>query len=82
MARPAGWIEGWWPDPEGKTPAHGHLAYACEFLPGSRDAWREATEAIAATVVIEATGATVVIEMTGAAADRALPATAPVATMR
>ena len=48
VARPAGWIEGWWPDPEGKTPAHGHLAYACEFLPGSRDAWREATEAIAA----------------------------------
>ena len=42
----------------------------------------EVTEAIAATVVIEATGATVVIEMTGAAADRALPATAPVATMR
>jgi len=48
VARPAAWVEGWWPDPGGKTPAHGHLVYACEFLPGSRDAWREATEAVAA----------------------------------
>jgi trehalose synthase-fused probable maltokinase len=47
VARPAGWLEGWWPVPGGKTPEHGHLAYACEFLPGSRDAWREATEAVA-----------------------------------
>ena len=43
VARPAGWIEGWWPVAGGKAPVHGHLAYACEFLPGSRDAWREAT---------------------------------------
>jgi maltokinase len=47
VARPAGWIEGWWPVVGGKTPAHGHLVYGCEFLPGSRDAWREATEAVA-----------------------------------
>jgi maltokinase len=47
VARPAGWLEGWWPTLDGKAPAHGHLAYACEFLPGSRDAWQEATEAVA-----------------------------------
>jgi len=47
VARPAGWVEGWWPVPGGKTPEHGHLVYGCEFLPGSRDAWREATEAVA-----------------------------------
>jgi maltokinase len=46
VAGPAGWIEGWWPVSGGKAPEHGHLAYACEFLPGSRDAWREATEAV------------------------------------
>ena len=46
VARPAGWLEGWWPVPGGKAPEHGHLAYVCEFLPGSRDAWREATEAV------------------------------------
>ena len=48
VARPAGWIEGWWPVVGGKAPVHGHLVYACEFLPGSRDAWREATDAVAA----------------------------------
>ncbi|MGZ4613468.1 MAG: maltokinase N-terminal cap-like domain-containing protein, partial [Kineosporiaceae bacterium] len=47
VATPAGWIEGWWPVPGGKAPEHGHLAYACEFLPGSRDAWREAIVAVA-----------------------------------
>jgi len=47
VATPAGWLEGWWPVPGGKAPEHGHLAYACEFLPGSRDAWREAIEAVA-----------------------------------
>ena len=41
--RPSGWVEGWWPGVGGKAPVHGHLAFACEFLPGSRDAWREAT---------------------------------------
>jgi len=47
VAKPAGWVEGWWPVPGGKTPAHGHLVYGCEFLPGSRDAWREAIDAVA-----------------------------------
>jgi predicted trehalose synthase len=47
VAKPAGWVEGWWPVPGGGTPAHGHLIYGCEFLPGSRDAWREAIEAVA-----------------------------------
>ena len=45
---PAGWIEGWWPVPDGGTPVRGHLAYACEFLRGSEDAWRVATRAVAA----------------------------------
>jgi predicted trehalose synthase len=48
VARPAGWVEGWWPVVGGKAPVHGHLVYACEFLPGSRDAWREATDAVGA----------------------------------
>jgi maltokinase len=43
---PAGWIEGSWPS-AGST-EQGHLAYACEFLPGSRDAWREACETVEA----------------------------------
>jgi predicted trehalose synthase len=43
---PAGWVEGWWPVPDGGTPVRGHLAYACEFLAGSEDAWRVATRAV------------------------------------
>ena len=45
---PAGWLEGWWPGPDGGVPVRGHLAYACEFLSGSEDAWRVATRAVAA----------------------------------
>ncbi len=48
VARPAAWLEGWWPVVGGKAPVHGHLVYGCEFLPGSRDAWREATDAVGA----------------------------------
>ena len=45
VARPLGWLEGAWTGPDG-TPARGHLAYACEFLAGSEDAWRVACRAI------------------------------------
>ena len=41
-----GWIEGSWPTSRGI--AHGHLAFVQEFLPGTRDAWRVATAAVAA----------------------------------
>jgi len=41
-----GWVEGTWATPHG--PAHGHLAFVQEFLPGTRDAWRVATAAVAA----------------------------------
>ena len=41
-----GWVEGTWTTPEG--PATGHLAFVQEFFPGTQDAWRVATEALAA----------------------------------
>ncbi len=47
VPRPAGWLEGSWPDPT--VPgglARGHLAFAGEFLSGSEDAWRVATRAV------------------------------------
>ena len=43
---PCGWIEGSWPRPDGSA-ASGHLAFASEFLVGTRDAWREASESLA-----------------------------------
>ena len=39
-----GWIEGSWATSQGQ--AYGHLAYVQEFLPGTRDAWRVATDAL------------------------------------
>ena len=42
-----GWIEGSWQSSSGAM-AHGHLVFVQEFLPGTRDAWRVATEALAA----------------------------------
>ena len=37
-----------WPSPhDGDTPAHGHLAFAQEFFPGTEDAWRVALRAVA-----------------------------------
>lgn len=47
VARPAGWLEGGLDAFDGAT---AHLAYACEFLPGSEDAWRVATRAVAGGV--------------------------------
>ncbi|NLG21745.1 MAG: hypothetical protein GX555_10015, partial [Actinomycetales bacterium] len=41
VPRPVGWVTGDWPHPDGGT-AHGHLAFAQEFLPGVQDAWRTA----------------------------------------
>jgi len=41
-----GWVEGSWPGTSGT--GHGHLALIQEFLPGTRDAWRVATAALAA----------------------------------
>jgi 1,4-alpha-glucan branching enzyme len=38
-------MSGTW-DPDGGTAVSGHLAVAAEFLAGSRDAWREAVEAV------------------------------------
>jgi predicted trehalose synthase len=43
---PAGWIEGSWARPDGRV-VSGHLAFASEFLVGTRDAWREACDALA-----------------------------------
>ncbi|WP_030527835.1 maltokinase N-terminal cap-like domain-containing protein [Phycicoccus jejuensis] len=42
-----GAVTGAWPHPgpEGDRPAHGHLAFAQEFLPGVEDAWRVALRA-------------------------------------
>jgi maltokinase len=42
---PSGWVEGGWTRPDG-TAVSGHLAFASEFLVGTRDAWREATESV------------------------------------
>src|SRR4051794_31451678 len=46
VPRVAGWVTGTW-DEDG-APAHGHLAFVQEFLPGTRDAWRVALEAVTA----------------------------------
>ena len=45
---PSGWIEGSWSRPDGSV-VSGHLAFASEFLVGTRDAWREASESLAST---------------------------------
>jgi len=45
VPRPVGWVEGRWLDAADQV-VDGHLAYACEFLPGSQDAWREACMAV------------------------------------
>ena len=43
---PSGWIEGSWTRPDGSA-VSGHLAFASEFLVGTRDAWREASQSLA-----------------------------------
>ena len=49
VPRPVGHLSGEWPDTRTTTGmAHGHLAFAQEFLPGVEDAWRVALEAVAA----------------------------------
>jgi maltokinase len=48
VPRPVGWVEGSWPDAHRAETLHGHLAYACEFLDGSEDAYRSASRAVAA----------------------------------
>jgi maltokinase len=47
VPRPVGWIEGSWVGPDGDL-VSGHLAYACEFMAGSEDAWRVACRAVEA----------------------------------
>ncbi len=42
---PSGWVEGSWPRPDGSV-VSGHLAFASEFLVGTRDAWREASQSL------------------------------------
>jgi predicted trehalose synthase len=44
---PSGWVEGSWTRPDGSA-VSGHLAFASEFLVGTRDAWREARESVSA----------------------------------
>ncbi|MCE0485548.1 1,4-alpha-glucan branching protein GlgB [Ornithinimicrobium sediminis] len=41
VPRPTGYVAGTWTSPGGGQ-AHGHLAFAQEFLPGVQDAWRTA----------------------------------------
>ncbi|HEX8971644.1 maltokinase N-terminal cap-like domain-containing protein [Oryzihumus sp.] len=49
VPQPVGHLSGEWPDPRTPTGiAHGHLAFAQEFLPGVEDAWRVALVAVAA----------------------------------
>ena len=43
-----GWVEGGWVGADGAE-VLAHLAFAAEFLPGSEDAWRVATRAVAGT---------------------------------
>ncbi|WP_460460662.1 1,4-alpha-glucan branching protein GlgB [Angustibacter peucedani] len=45
VPRPVGQVEGSWPS-DGVV-VHGHLAFAQEFVPDTRDAWREALDAVA-----------------------------------
>jgi maltokinase len=40
-----GFVSGQWPDSAGGGTAHGHLAFAQEFLDGAEDAWRSALRA-------------------------------------
>jgi len=47
VPRPAGWVDGAWTAADGAY-AKGHVAHVTEFLAGSQDAWRVATEAVAA----------------------------------
>ena len=42
-----GHLSGGWDSPEGGPAAHGHLAFAQEFIPGVEDAWRVALVAAA-----------------------------------
>lgn len=45
VPRVAGWLDGSWAAPDGSS-AHGHLAVSAQFMAGSRDAWREALDAV------------------------------------
>jgi len=46
VPRVTGWVSGTWEE-DGK-PEYGHLAFVQEFLPGTRDAWRVALDAVSA----------------------------------
>ncbi|MEO7006780.1 MAG: aminoglycoside phosphotransferase [Terrimesophilobacter sp.] len=48
VPKPLGYLTGTWTDPRSGRPAHGHVAFAQEFLPGVEDAWRVALRAAAA----------------------------------
>jgi predicted trehalose synthase len=46
-----GSVSATWPSPhDGAPPAHGHLAFAQEFFPGTEDAWRVALRAVSAGI--------------------------------
>ncbi|GAA4345605.1 1,4-alpha-glucan branching protein GlgB [Angustibacter luteus] len=61
VPRPLGRLSGRWPSPTGLL--EGHLALVQEFVPGARDAWQEAVDAVADgvdfTVAARELGATV-----------------------
>ncbi len=43
----AGWVAAQWPAPAADGAAHGQVAFAQEFYPGTEDAWRVALRAVA-----------------------------------
>ncbi len=46
VPRPAGWVKATWLPRGADQLVSADLAFACEFLPGSQDAWRVALEAV------------------------------------
>lgn len=47
VPQPVGSLHGQWASPTGGGTCHGDLAFAQEFLPGTTDAWRVASKAVA-----------------------------------
>ncbi len=52
VARTLGWVTGIW-NPDDPSVPPGHLAFAQDFLSGTRDAWRVAVEAVAADAALD-----------------------------
>ncbi len=81
VPRPVGWLEGTWSAGSGPV-VHGHLAYACEYLPGSEDGWQLACAAVGAGKVFTAEAQALGAATAGvhAALRQALPTRATGAT--